>query len=120
MFDIGFLEICLIAVVALLVVGPEEFPSLVRQIGLALGKLRRFVTSVKSDFEHEVNKAEELKQMLAKETEIAELHKVIDESKITIAANRQPLSDQGHTRGDAKVLENSSDTLSKQADDRSS
>lgn len=84
MFDIGFWEIALIVVVALLVVGPEEFPSLVRNIGLWLGKMRRFVTDVKNDFETEVNKAEELKRLLGRESQIAELHQQIDPGKPSV------------------------------------
>jgi sec-independent protein translocase protein TatB len=62
MFEIGFSEIVLIAIVALLVVGPQEFPALVRNIGSWLGKARRFMSSVKSEFDREINKAEEIKR----------------------------------------------------------
>ncbi|HHM04831.1 MAG TPA: twin-arginine translocase subunit TatB [Gammaproteobacteria bacterium] len=81
MFDIGFWEITLIAVVALLVVGPQEFPALVRNIGRLLGRVRRFVGSVKTEFETEINKAEEIKQRIAEEARIAEAHKILDEKR---------------------------------------
>ena len=84
MFDIGFWELVVIGVVTLLVVGPDEFPTVVRKIGGWIGDVRRFVAAVKSDFDREINKAEEIKQRIAKEAEIAELHKVIDETKSTI------------------------------------
>jgi sec-independent protein translocase protein TatB len=84
MFDIGFWELVVIAVVTLLVVGPDEFPTVVRKIGTWVGDVRRFVSAVKSDFDREINKAEEIKQRIAKEAEIAELHKVIDETQSTI------------------------------------
>ena len=63
MFDFGFWELFLIMVVALLVVGPERLPGLARQIGLWIGKAKRFVNSVRSDIEREI-RAEELKQIL--------------------------------------------------------
>jgi sec-independent protein translocase protein TatB len=78
MFDIGFSEIVLIAVIALLVVGPQEFPALVRNIGSWLGKARQFMGAVKTEFEREINKADEIKRLMTKEMEIAELHKELD------------------------------------------
>jgi sec-independent protein translocase protein TatB len=90
MFDIGFWELVVIAVVTLLVVGPDEFPTVVRKVSSWIGDVRRFVSAVKSDFDREINKAEEIKQRIAKETEIAELHKVIDETQGTIPVNFRP------------------------------
>ena len=78
MFDIGFSEIVLIAVIALLVVGPKEFPALVRNIGSWMGKARQFMGAVKTEFEREINKADEIKRLMTKEMEIAELHKDLD------------------------------------------
>jgi len=78
MFDIGFSEIIVIAVVALLVVGPNEFPTLVRTIGAWIGKVRRFVSETKSDLDQEFRKADELKQLIKRESELASLHEKID------------------------------------------
>ena len=90
MFDIGFLEIVLIGVVALLVVGPDEFPSLVRNIGRGLGKLRGFLGSVKSDLDFEIDKANEIKQMMEKEAEIARLHEIIEQNAATVPVQGRP------------------------------
>lgn len=49
MFDIGFLELLVILVIALLVIGPERMPELARKIGQFMGKMRRFVNSMKED-----------------------------------------------------------------------
>ena len=78
MFEIGFSEIVLIAVIALLVVGPQEFPALVRNIGSWLGKIRQFMGAVKTEFDREINKADEIKRLMTKEMEVAELHKNLD------------------------------------------
>jgi sec-independent protein translocase protein TatB len=78
MFDVGFSEIVLIAVIALLVVGPQEFPALVRNIGSWLGKARQFMGAVKTEFDREINKADEIKHLMSKEMEVAELHKNLD------------------------------------------
>ncbi len=62
MFDIGFTEIALISVVALLIVGPERLPSMVRKVGLWVGRIRRYATSVRQDIERELH-AEELREL---------------------------------------------------------
>jgi len=49
MFDIGFLEILVVLVIALLVIGPERMPELARKIGQFMGKMRRFVNSMKEE-----------------------------------------------------------------------
>ena len=49
MFDIGMLEIGLIAVVALLVIGPERLPAVARTVGYWFGKTRSFIVSVQQD-----------------------------------------------------------------------
>lgn len=54
MFDIGFSEILLVAVVALVVIGPERLPGVARNIGQFAGRLQRYVHDVKRDFNREV------------------------------------------------------------------
>jgi sec-independent protein translocase protein TatB len=83
MFDIGFWELSVIAVVALLVVGPERLPKLARTAGLWLGRARRFVSSVKADIDREIA-AEELKKTLAKQAESTGLYDIIEETKQSI------------------------------------
>ena len=69
MFDIGFFEICLIGIIALVVIGPEKLPRVARTTGLWLGKARGMVRTVKYEIDEQV-RMEELKQSLeqAKET----------------------------------------------------
>lgn len=63
MFDIGFFEICLIGVIALLVIGPEKLPRVARTVGLWLGKAQGMVKTVKYEIDEQL-RAEELKQSL--------------------------------------------------------
>ena len=49
MFDIGFWEMTLIGVIALMVIGPERLPGLVRTVGLWVGRIRRYVAQVRDD-----------------------------------------------------------------------
>lgn len=100
MFDIGFTEIVLVAVVALLVVGPREFPTLIRTLGRWVGNTRRFVNSVRSEFEQEIDKADRIRQMMAKEVEIAEMHKVLDEKRAPVGrAATRPSEDSAAATG---------------------
>lgn len=54
MFDIGFSELLIIGVVALIVVGPERLPKVARTAGHLYGRLQRYVSTVKSDISHEI------------------------------------------------------------------
>jgi len=58
MFDIGFSELMVIGVVALVVIGPERLPKVARTLGVLFGRLQRYVTQVKSDISREMELAE--------------------------------------------------------------
>ena len=80
MFDIGFSEILLIMVVALIVVGPERLPRLARTAGLWLARARRFVQSVQEDINREME-AQDLKRLMEKETDLPEIKEFAAETK---------------------------------------
>jgi sec-independent protein translocase protein TatB len=58
MFDIGFSEMVVLAVVALVVLGPERLPKVSRQVGQWMGKLRRYVDDVKTDINRQMELSE--------------------------------------------------------------
>lgn len=62
MFDVGFSELILIALVALIVIGPERLPKVARTVGHLLGRLQRYVNDVKSDINREMQ-LDELKKL---------------------------------------------------------
>lgn len=62
MFDLGFSEIIVISVVALVVVGPERLPKVARTVGHLLGRAQRYVADVKSDIQREMQ-LEELQKL---------------------------------------------------------
>ncbi|MEY3201901.1 MAG: Sec-independent protein translocase subunit TatB [Pseudomonadota bacterium] len=64
MFDIGFSEILIIAIVALVVIGPERLPRVARTVGHLIGRFQRYATQVKSDISREMQ-LEDLKKMQA-------------------------------------------------------
>ncbi len=54
MFDVGFSELMVIAVVALIVIGPERLPKVARTMGHLFGRLQRYVNDVKADIQREM------------------------------------------------------------------
>lgn len=54
MFDIGFSELLLIAVVALVVIGPERLPKVARTAGLLFGRFQRYVGGLRADIQREL------------------------------------------------------------------
>lgn len=54
MFDIGFSELLIIAVVALIVIGPERLPKVARTVGHLVGRMQRYVNDVKADISREM------------------------------------------------------------------
>lgn len=99
MFDIGFWELSLIAIVALLVVGPERLPKLARTAGLWVGKARGFVSSVKADIDREL-KAEELKQIMEKQARSNPLEEIIEETIDPKPAPASKPREDSHDSGD--------------------
>ncbi len=70
MFDVGFSELVLIGLIALLVVGPERLPPLVRSAGRWLGRAQRMARDLKRELERETNLQEltQLQQTLRQES----------------------------------------------------
>ena len=62
LIDIGFWEVSLIAVLALIILGPERLPQVARTAGLWIGRARRVMADVKADINREINQ-EELRQI---------------------------------------------------------
>lgn len=62
MFDIGFSEMIVIAVIALIVLGPEKLPRVARTAGHLLGRMQRYVNDVKADINREIE-LDELKKL---------------------------------------------------------
>jgi sec-independent protein translocase protein TatB len=66
MFDIGFWELMIIAIVALLVVGPDKLPAFAREAGKWFGKIRRLINNLQRELKQEffVEERREFKQQL--------------------------------------------------------
>lgn len=91
MFGIDFFEFMVIAVVALIVLGPERLPKVARTVGLLLGRFQRYVNDVKADINREIH-LEELKRLQSEVTETAQriesdVRKEFDSAKTTVASS---------------------------------
>jgi len=76
MFDFGFSEMIIVAIVGLIVLGPERLPKVAKQAGQWLGKLQRYVADVKSD----INRQMELDELRKLQGEVSGAARELKES----------------------------------------
>jgi sec-independent protein translocase protein TatB len=101
MFDVGFWELTIIALVALIVIGPERLPKVARTAGLWLGRGRRFIATVKADIDKEI-KAEELKEIIKKQAALANpVHEIVEETRKGLNEIKQETAKQVKESQDA-------------------
>lgn len=109
MFDVGFSELVVIALVALIVIGPERLPRVARTVGALLGRAQRYINDVKADIQREVD-LDELKnirdtfQEAAKSVEES-VTKVGQELQATGESLNQSISGAGETKAEAAAPE---------------
>lgn len=72
MFDMGFTELCMIGLVALLVIGPEKLPKVARVAGFWVGKAKNTVAKVKAEIKEELD-TEELRQAVRDQSGLEEI-----------------------------------------------
>jgi len=102
MFDIGFSELLVIGVVALVVIGPEKLPRMARTVGHLAGRLQRYVADVKADINREIEfdelrKMRDSMQKAATEMESsanAELGKTADELNKALEAPAEKAAEE--------------------------
>jgi sec-independent protein translocase protein TatB len=85
MFDVGFSEIVVIAVVALIVIGPERLPKTARMLGHLFGRLQRYVNDVKADISREM----ELDELRRLQREVKGAATEIEQSMRSVATDFQ-------------------------------
>lgn len=98
MFDIGFAELLIIAVVALLVLGPEKLPTAVRTLGLWVGKFRRTVSGIQAEISEEL-RLDELRRNASIEKE--RLDRELDEMKTPFQSTSRTSPNAGEGQGGA-------------------
>jgi sec-independent protein translocase protein TatB len=84
MFEIGFTELLLVGIVALIVLGPDRLPGAVRTAGLWIGRIKRSFSAIKAEVEREIG-ADEIRRQLHNE-QILELEREMNAMKQSINA----------------------------------
>lgn len=79
MFDIGFSELLIVGLVALIVIGPERLPTAARTLGLLLGRIKRGISSIREEVEREIG-ADEIKLQLRNEEILAKERKLLEDT----------------------------------------
>lgn len=83
MFDMGFFELLVIAVVALLVIGPERLPGAVRTGGLWLGRVKRMMRETRAGLEEQIG-ADDIRRQLHNEEVMRSLQSSAEDIKRTV------------------------------------
>jgi sec-independent protein translocase protein TatB len=102
MFDIGFSELLVIGVVALIVIGPEKLPRVARTVGHLAGRLQRYVSDVKADINREIELDELRKMRDSMQQAAAEMQSSVD-SELSKTAQDLNRSLEGASTGGDKA-----------------
>ncbi len=94
MFDIGFSEIVVIAVVALVVIGPERLPKAARTMGHLFGRLQRYVNDVKADISREMELDELRKLQQQVQTAAHDLKSSVESATRDVQAEARSVEEQ--------------------------
>ncbi|HEB83260.1 MAG TPA: twin-arginine translocase subunit TatB [Gammaproteobacteria bacterium] len=105
MFDIGFWEILLILILALVVIGPERLPGAARKAGYFFGKARRYIEGVRNEVEQELDVSEFKRMLHNQEVQINELQQQLKAGAEKIAADIPATSDITDTADTGSSIE---------------
>src|SRR3954454_14115516 len=110
MFEVGFTEIIVISVLALVVLGPEKLPRVAAQIGKWIGRARAMARQFREQLEDEVQLAETTKTNKAKEAERAEQDAAAAQSATAGTAGAAPGAAAASTTGNDASSSPATDT----------
>jgi sec-independent protein translocase protein TatB len=94
MFDIGFSELFVIGIVALIVIGPERLPKVARTAGHLFGRMQRYVNDVKADINREMELDELRKMKTQFESAAREVETSVNQQVNSISAEVQAAHDE--------------------------
>lgn len=101
MFDIGFSELLVIGVVALLVIGPERLPKVARTAGILFGRFQRYVANVKSDIQREMDASELAKLKTEVQDAARSFEQSVNEEVRTVESGARELEQSLKSAADA-------------------
>lgn len=91
MFDVAFSELIVIAIIALVIIGPEKLPKVARTVGAITGRLQRYVSTIKTDIEREMQMEDlhELEQQIRQNARQIQTELNLDQPDAAEAAHDQ-------------------------------
>jgi sec-independent protein translocase protein TatB len=93
MFDIGFSELFVIGIVALIVIGPERLPKVARTAGHLFGRMQRYVNDVKADINREMELDELRKMKTQFESAARDVEQSVNQQVSSISSDVQAAQD---------------------------
>ena len=109
MFDVGFWEILLIMILALVVIGPERLPGAARTLGLWIGKGRRYIEGVKNEVEQEFDVSEFKRVIHNQEIQLNELQQKVSQSANISAEDLLQPTEETHTIKEETSVDDNAD-----------
>lgn len=120
MFDIGFPELLLVSIVALVVIGPDRLPETIRSIMLWLGRIKRSFANIKTEIEQEIG-ADEIRAQLHNESILKNLDETKDQIQSALNSAENSIADVKHAIKPQNIagsmLNDSADTADKVTDE---
>jgi sec-independent protein translocase protein TatB len=92
MFDIGFPELMMVSIVALLVIGPDKLPQTIRTMVLWIGRFKSSLANIRADIENEIG-ADEIRQQLHNESVMKDLGETRQQLENIIHSTDKTLTD---------------------------
>jgi sec-independent protein translocase protein TatB len=87
MFDIGFLELLVIALITLVVMGPERLPEVIRTLSLWIGRLKQLLAKTRQDIENEVG-MDDIRHQLHNEQVLKDLGESKDQLEQSLESHK--------------------------------
>lgn len=112
MFDIGFPELIVVSIVALLVIGPDKLPETLRALFLWVGRLRRSLTNIRADIENEIG-ADDIRQQLHNESIMKELKETRQQLQRVVNQTDETLTEIKQASTALSLADTPSNSLSK-------
>lgn len=108
MFDVGFMELAFVALIALLVLGPERLPSAIRTVSVMIAQMRRSFNTIKTQVEEEL-KIDEIKQTIHNEGVLQAIKDAESNIESNVQKLHQGLSNLHYDVSDIVNVNNDSD-----------
>ncbi|MGU9958147.1 MAG: Sec-independent protein translocase protein TatB [Arenicellales bacterium WSBS_2016_MAG_OTU3] len=106
MFDVGFWELALISIIALVILGPERLPRAARTVGIYVGKARRMMADVKADIDREIARSD-----------LDEITKELKDTQTNVKKTVQDFASTTKDASDNSIADELADELKEATDD---